>query len=601
LSAIPLIVIVSVLTCFAHALGWLRSLESTALDNLLWLHPLTSKYVYIVGITSSDYESLFNERSPLNPEEVLRLINAIADGRPALIAVDLDTTDPRFKSLESIDLPCKIIWAQPSRSSEDAGQAGRPGGSLLMAGRVLGSDRPPAGRLHGLAAMPSDPDGIVRHYCRRILVQYKGVSSPEPEDSFIWSIVKAFRGKSPGSDGDINEQFVLRVCSDPKYLRRLSASDVLAVQGGGGWREMVEGKIVLLGGYYDAARDVYTTPAGRRQGVELVAQAVESELQYGGSRPVNVIVLLVCQLAVSIIFVLANYRFANTWIPLAMLVAAPVLGLVASAVLFSSLALWIDFAFVLFAVQLLFMYGHMRRVRKQNLALLLANEALIKARRELARAVSRGAEDERKRLAEEIHHDTLGKLFRVTTYINPLVKAKSDDDAAAKALAVVSEASGGIRRIMNNLYPAVLDNLGISDAVRELVDEARDAGIDITFKDETAGELKKLDKDSQRAIYRIAEQGLTNILQHAGANAAEVCFKTDDCELVLSISDNGQGMDPKVMAPTSYGVSGMKNLAELIDGNIEWKSPTAKFGKGTEVRLEVPLNQAGASDEATEG
>src|SRR5262249_57982174 len=129
-----------------------------------------------------------------------------------------------------------------------------------------------------------------------------------------------------------------------------------------------------------------------------------------------------------------------------------------------------------------------------------AKEALIKACREWARAVSRGAEDERKRLAEEIHHDTLGKLFRVTTYINPLVKAKSDDDAAAKALAVVSEASDGIRRIMNNLYPAVLDNLGISDAVREIVDEARDAGIEITFKDETSGELKKIDKDSNSAI-----------------------------------------------------------------------------------------------------
>ena len=296
--AAPVIIIFVLLTFLLDYGGWLRSFETTALDTFILLkQPLDDEHVVIVGITKEDYKEFFGGQSPLDPARLKEVIDAIAEGNPALIGVDLDTSSESFRGLQFPPAPV-VVWARGAeraalRQGEDnAAEIGkgllrrflpfvfRPEEERFSVSEVLG--RGGNALPSGLAVVPRDGDGIIRRYRR----SFKTWEPDAPSmDSFSWAVVKEYRkskGGAPKQAEDSGEVWVMNYAVKEYSFKPISVKEVLATHQGAGWqgeRGPLKDKIVLLGGVYPASRDEHYTPAGPRYGVELLAYAVESDLQ----------------------------------------------------------------------------------------------------------------------------------------------------------------------------------------------------------------------------------------------------------------------------------------------------------------------------------
>ena len=596
LRASPVILLVSLITACIHSFGWLRPFESTTLDTLITLNPVSAKHVFIVEIDNADYKSIFGSRSPLDPEKVTRLVSAIAAGEPKVIVVDLDTSDDRFRGIKLPDTTSSLVWARhakPSASkheltevSTDAAETELTG--PLVADRVLGKDVSAALPLSGLTNVPIDSDGIIRHYCRYVGVLEPTSNAVRLVATLPWAAVQSFRGDHNEDAHPSDEEMVLASTGGRKYLPRISTDNLLAICQGQGWKDTVKGKVVLLGGCYDAGRDDYVTASGRLPGVELLAEAIESELSRGGIRPVNAVLLILAQVVASIIVIAVNSRFAAGRAPLIGLLAIPLVAFICSLLSFSSLYLWVDFVPVLFAVQLHYLFDHLKRARQQNVELKQVNAELVRTKHELATAVDRGTEQERKRLAHELHDDTLGQLFQVSVGLQPLSASTADGDKIGRVLDTVHHAMANIRKIMMNLYPPVLDKFGLCAALAELCANQSDSSLKILFSDQSEKLPDRFDKSTQLSLYRIAQEGLNNVRKHAQSSQAEIKLNGINGRFIMSVIDNGKGIGSPTGRADSYGLSGMKNKAVLIGADIRWSSPPTAHPSGTELQVELP-------------
>lgn len=304
---IELVIVVVLVTTFTVALeyaGWLRGFERAALDT--WLRTrlhikphAESNDMVIVGITDKDYKDIFSSKSPLDKGALEELINTIASVNPAVIGVDIDTSDEQFKEMKT-ENGIPIVWIEDIAKGEEVDS---------QALRALGGSRAEQ-LLTGIANLPIDSDGIIRSYTRQI----------GGRDSFSWVLVRtycsrALQGSIKMHSQDSHAQlikrcveiedldnshekdgmFALNLLGDRHRFRHVSAREVLDASKGGPRKALdeLEGRIVLLGGLFQVARDEYTTPIGRMNGVELMAQATETELQGGGFRPPKEAVMLV--------------------------------------------------------------------------------------------------------------------------------------------------------------------------------------------------------------------------------------------------------------------------------------------------------------------
>jgi two-component system, NarL family, sensor histidine kinase UhpB len=107
---------------------------------------------------------------------------------------------------------------------------------------------------------------------------------------------------------------------------------------------------------------------------------------------------------------------------------------------------------------------------------------------------------------------------------------------------------------------------------------------------ELQGKLPLLSPDVELVVYRIAQEGLTNVLRHADARSATVTLKADAETLTLRVADDGQGMPAQLPGGTA-GIAGMRERALLVGGRLSIQS---RPDQGTEVRLTIPVDQEGA-------
>jgi serine/threonine-protein kinase len=352
--ALPTIVAASIITLLAHSFGFLESFENTGLSTLIDLNPLAPEHIFVVDIDNDDYKNLFASTSPLNPDKVVELIKAIEEGEPKLIVIDLDTADDRFRSVKLPGIK-NVIWScgvapAPEQDSAD-GKSANGDGQTLVLDRLLGSEVSNRSEHWGVAILPRDSDGIIRHYCRSILAKRSPSAKAESESTLIWSAVCAFRGDESKADNSDYGRFILNSSGGSKYIPHISASNMLATCKGSGWKEAVKGKIVFLGGFFDAARDSYPSASGEMPGTDLQAEGVESELMRGGVRPVGD-VLLACALMLSgLLATLLNFRLGGRFLVVTGVAAVLLSTLALASFSFWSLYLWMNFVPVTIAVQ----------------------------------------------------------------------------------------------------------------------------------------------------------------------------------------------------------------------------------------------------------
>ena len=210
-------------------------------------------------------------------------------------------------------------------------------------------------------------------------------------------------------------------------------------------------------------------------------------------------------------------------------------------------------------------------------------------------ALTRGQEDERRRLARELHDDTVQALIVLdqrTQLAQMAVKRGSPD--AADRLAELRQWTisllEGVRRVIRALRPVYLEDLGLPSALEMLGhDVEKSAGLKVHL--EIQGLPVRLDPEREIAVYRIAQEALHNVARHARARSAHLLLTFEPHRLSLVVRDDGLGFEAPerlndLAASDHYGLLGMQERAELIGAHLRLESAP---GAGTTLRLDLPL------------
>jgi two-component system sensor histidine kinase UhpB len=218
-------------------------------------------------------------------------------------------------------------------------------------------------------------------------------------------------------------------------------------------------------------------------------------------------------------------------------------------------------------------------------------DRLEDARRDAARTALAAQEAERLRVARELH-DEIGQNL---TAVMLQAERAADGDAAlapgelGRLAEAVRESLDEVRRIARELRPEALDDLGLVNALIALCSRVGAQGGPPVMR-QLQGGLPPLSPDVELVIYRVAQEGLTNALRHAGAQTVTVSLTADAERVVLSVRDDGGGM-PAELSRGTAGIAGMRERALLVGGRLSIES---RPGQGTEVRLTVPLDEDAA-------
>jgi signal transduction histidine kinase len=234
-------------------------------------------------------------------------------------------------------------------------------------------------------------------------------------------------------------------------------------------------------------------------------------------------------------------------------------------------------------------------LERRNAALEAAHSQL----RTLSGRVVAAAEEERRRIARELH-DEIGQVLTSVKINLQLLERLPDPLAAASRLTAtisrVDEAIGDVRDLSLALRPPLLDELGLVAAVRGYLDhQARDAELTIRFSAEEPE--ARLSVEIETACFRIIQEAVTNVIRHAGTRDVCVTVACRNQGLELFVRDEGAGFDPASVAARRaagqcVGLAGIEERVMLLGGRIHIES---RPGAGTEVRAWLPIADAAAT------
>ena len=206
------------------------------------------------------------------------------------------------------------------------------------------------------------------------------------------------------------------------------------------------------------------------------------------------------------------------------------------------------------------------------------------------------AEEERKRIATDLHDEVLPSLSRVMRLSDQLQEENLDSETPQEIRTRLESIVMEMRRVINDLHPAVLENLGLAASLQHLVDRVgHETSIKTTFRDETKGMM--LPPFHSLCVFRIAQEALNNVEKHSNASHMVLSIEKTQNALCLRISDDGKGIaGPK---PESHGLRNISQRAKLISARVEWKAPDS-FSTGTMLVLTLPLDELPAPEKATQ-
>ena len=214
--------------------------------------------------------------------------------------------------------------------------------------------------------------------------------------------------------------------------------------------------------------------------------------------------------------------------------------------------------------------------------------------RRLSGSMMTNQEKERSAIARELH-DELGQVLTALRMDSVWLRSRlkqTDAEAAQRVSSMcelIDKTIEAVRGLALRLRPGVLDNLGLVDALEWFTaDFERRTGITCVFEH---GNIPHITDTVATAVYRIAQETLTNVARHAFAGRVEVILQNEGHILKLTVIDNGRGfITNKVSEAEALGLVGMRERATLMGGVLDVHSDV---GKGTRVNLEIPINGHG--------
>ena len=268
LRALPVLILAMLLTVSLSRGDDLHEFAADSQDFLMHLRSGSKeKRVVLVVIGDEEYEKDFKKDGSLNSDKLMQLIGAIAKGNPAVIGVDIDTSDQRYRDSQTPQAGPPVVWVRGVYE---------PVTDVPTPRDVLGGKDP---RLndepHSGLPVLYDVNKVTRLY-QRIIQTTEGYQA-----SFPWAVVKNFNPKIAEQRTATTDRLLIGYANTPS--EELSASQILEVSNEPQWpiNDKVRDKIVLVGATY-LGQDRHQTPLGEKEGVYSMAAAIETELNGGG-------------------------------------------------------------------------------------------------------------------------------------------------------------------------------------------------------------------------------------------------------------------------------------------------------------------------------
>lgn len=217
---------------------------------------------------------------------------------------------------------------------------------------------------------------------------------------------------------------------------------------------------------------------------------------------------------------------------------------------------------------------------------------VAKAKQDFGLKIIEAQEEERKRLSREIHDGPAQMLANVivrSDLIERVYRDKGVEEAFAEIDSfkkMVRSALYEVRRIIYDLRPMALDDLGLVPTLRKYLRTIEEYHNHSKISFENIGLERRLPTKYEVALFRMIQESVQNALKHADACEIKVRLEITDTSISVIIKDNGVGFDINQKKPESFGMIGMRERVDLLDGELTFES---KIGKGTAVMICVPL------------
>jgi len=207
----------------------------------------------------------------------------------------------------------------------------------------------------------------------------------------------------------------------------------------------------------------------------------------------------------------------------------------------------------------------------------------------LLRTVISAQEDERRRVARELHDETSQVLTALGMALHPPETMTLERVADLQRL--VDRMHDGLHRLIVNLRPSVIDDLGLGAAVEALADsQLRRAGLKVRCE---LGDLqeRRVNAAVEIAVFRVVQEAIVNVVRHSGASTVVIEGDLEGGRLWIEVEDDGRGFDPSSISPDDrtlrgVGLIGMRERVEMLGGGLEIDSAP---GHGTRVRIDVTV------------
>jgi signal transduction histidine kinase len=213
-------------------------------------------------------------------------------------------------------------------------------------------------------------------------------------------------------------------------------------------------------------------------------------------------------------------------------------------------------------------------------------------------AITEAQEDERRRLARELHDDTLQALIALKQRVqlaqlelqSATNQGTPESSELMEIVTLTEQTIENLRRLTRALRPVYLEDLGLVPSLEMLARETGQ-GMGITVEFHRQGTERRLEKSVELAFYRMAQEALSNITRHAQAKQASIMISFSPSSVTLQVEDNGVGFNlsknqAEYAANGHYGLLGLNERADLIGATLDIRTSP---GKGTSLKVTLPV------------
>lgn len=227
-----------------------------------------------------------------------------------------------------------------------------------------------------------------------------------------------------------------------------------------------------------------------------------------------------------------------------------------------------------------------------GIAMVIAQRRLVAVHRSYTQRLLEAQEEERARVAREVHDDAIQRLVMVKHELDELGAAADGLDADRLhhldgIRSEVQDLADALRKLAHRLHPSAIEQAGVSVALAQLAEEmerASDLHVELDLPDAPL----PLSRDASLALFRIAQESLRNVVRHAAIKRASVRLRRAGIQAELMIKDSGAGFDPDAGQRAGIGLVGIDERARLVGGSARIHSAP---GSGTMVTVRVPLDE----------